>query len=92
MPIANRVTEAMLVNHGSPSAVLLRVDGSQKADKCVESIEMSAADTRSRLKTDTRQRGAYGSCKDEDKLRAMCDHMLKCVRGIGEKELTESHY
>ncbi len=38
---------------------------------------MSAADIRSRLRTDIRQRGAYGSCKDEDKLRAMCDQYVK---------------
>jgi hypothetical protein len=40
-------------------------DGSQKADMLVVNSEMSAANARSELETDTGQRGADGSHEEE---------------------------
>jgi hypothetical protein len=60
------INEAMLVNHGTRSAVLLYADRSQEVDKDVISSEMSVADMGSRLKANTALRGAIGIHEDEE--------------------------
>jgi uncharacterized membrane protein len=64
-PPADGIIEAMPLNYGTASVLSPEADESQKSDMSVVNREMSAADTKSELETDTGQKGADGSHEEE---------------------------